>query len=84
MAETHPERVARLVLIGSAVTPLKDVTRELQVAVHELQDPVPVEFAREFQAANVYARYPRGSSSEPWPRASSCRPGSGRVPWTAC
>jgi non-heme chloroperoxidase len=60
MAETHAERVARLVLIGSAVTPLKDVTRELQAAVHELQDPVPVEFAREFQAANVYAPLPEG------------------------
>jgi pimeloyl-ACP methyl ester carboxylesterase len=58
LAETHPERVARLVLIGSAVTPLKDVTRELQAAVHELQDPVPVEFAREFQAANVHLPVP--------------------------
>ena len=58
LAETHPERVSRLVLIGSAVTPLKDVTRELQVAVHELQDPVPVEFAREFQEANVYLPLP--------------------------
>src|SRR5215212_7125868 len=26
VAETHPERVARLVLIGSAVTPVNDVT----------------------------------------------------------
>jgi pimeloyl-ACP methyl ester carboxylesterase len=58
LAETHPERVARLVLIGSAVTPLKDVTRELQAAVHELPDPVPVEFAREFQEANVHVPPP--------------------------
>jgi non-heme chloroperoxidase len=58
VAETHPERVARLVLIGSAVTPLKDVTRELQAAVHTLEDPVPAEFAREFQAANVYLPLP--------------------------
>ena len=58
VTETHPERVARLVLIGSAVTPLKDVTRELQAAVHALEDPVPAEFAREFQAANVYVPLP--------------------------
>jgi pimeloyl-ACP methyl ester carboxylesterase len=58
LARTHPERVDRLVLIGSAVTPLKDVTRELQAAVHELEDPVPAEFAREFQAANVYVPLP--------------------------
>ncbi len=45
-------------LIGSAVTPLKDVTRELQAAVHELPDPVPVEFAREFQEANVHVPPP--------------------------
>jgi pimeloyl-ACP methyl ester carboxylesterase len=58
LAETRPERVSRLVLIGSAVTPLKDVTRELQAAVHELQDPVPAEFAREFQDANVHVPLP--------------------------
>jgi len=58
VAETHPERVTRLLLIGSAVTPLKDVTRELQAAVHTLEDPVPAEFAREFQAANVHVPLP--------------------------
>jgi non-heme chloroperoxidase len=58
VAEAHPERVARLVLIGSAVTPLKDVTRELQAAVHTLEDPVPDEFAREFQAANIHVLLP--------------------------
>ena len=41
-------------LIGSAVTPVKDVTRELQAAVRTLEDPAPAEFAREFQAANVH------------------------------
>jgi non-heme chloroperoxidase len=58
VVEIHPERVPRLVLIGSAVTPLKDVTRELQAAVHTLEDPVPAEFAREFQAANVHVPLP--------------------------
>ena len=58
VAETHPERVARLVLIGSAVMPLKQETRELQAAVHTLEDPVPAEFAREFQASTIHVPLP--------------------------
>jgi pimeloyl-ACP methyl ester carboxylesterase len=58
VAETHPERVTRLLLIGSAVTSLKQETRELQAAVQTLEDPVPTEFAREFQAANIYDSLP--------------------------
>ena len=58
VAETHPERVTRLMLIGSAVTPLKQETRELQAAVHTLEDPVPAEFAREFQASTVHVPLP--------------------------
>ena len=58
VVETHPQRVGRLVLIGSAVTPLKQETRELQEAVHTLEDPVPAEFAREFQAANINVPLP--------------------------
>jgi non-heme chloroperoxidase len=46
------------VLIGSAVTPLKQETRELQAAVHTLEDPVPAEFAREFQSSTVYVPLP--------------------------
>jgi pimeloyl-ACP methyl ester carboxylesterase len=60
VAETHPKLVARLVLIGSAVTPLKQETRELQAAVHTLEDPVPAEFAREFQASTIHAPLPEG------------------------
>jgi non-heme chloroperoxidase len=58
VVETHPQRVTRLVLISSAVTPLKAVTRQLQAAVHELQEPVAEEFTREFQEANVYLPLP--------------------------
>ena len=58
VAEAHPWRVARLVLIGSAVTPLKQETRELQAAVHTLEDPVPAEFAREFQASTIHVPLP--------------------------
>jgi non-heme chloroperoxidase len=54
----RPTPIGGLVLIGSAVTPLKQEMRDLQAAVHGLEDPVPAEFAREFQAANVYLRLP--------------------------
>jgi non-heme chloroperoxidase len=57
-AETHPERVTRLVLIGSAVTPVNHVMLEVQAAVRDLQDPVPPEFAREFQAGTAYVQLP--------------------------
>ncbi len=58
VAETHPERVTRLVLIGSAVTPVNPVTLEVQQTVRELPDPVPTEFAREFQASTIYHPVP--------------------------
>jgi non-heme chloroperoxidase len=59
VAETHPERVARLVLIDSAVTPVNQVTLEVQAAVQELEDPVPTAFAREFQAGTAYVPLPK-------------------------
>jgi non-heme chloroperoxidase len=58
VAETRPEGVDRLVLIGSAVSPLKQETRELQAAVHTLEDPVPAEFAREFQSSTIHLPLP--------------------------
>jgi non-heme chloroperoxidase len=58
VAETHPERVARLVLIGSAHTPANDVLREVQEAVRTLEDPVPPDFAREFQASTIHVPVP--------------------------
>lgn len=54
----HPERVARMVLIGTAVSAVSRVTREVQSALRDLQDPVPVEFARDFQAGTVYVPLP--------------------------
>jgi non-heme chloroperoxidase len=57
-AETDPERVSRLVLIGSAASPANDVLREVQEAVRDLADPVPPEFAREFQAGTVHLPVP--------------------------
>jgi non-heme chloroperoxidase len=58
VAETHPERVERLVLIGSAVTAANDVLLELQASLRTLQNPVPAQYARQFQASTAYAALP--------------------------
>ncbi len=58
VAEAHPTRVARVVLIGSAVTPVTRVTVEVQQAVRDLPDPVPTDFARVFQASTIYHPVP--------------------------
>jgi len=59
VAEAHPERVARLVLIGSPGS-LGDTEEELelQTAVRGLKDPVPVQFARELQGAAAHVTLP--------------------------
>jgi pimeloyl-ACP methyl ester carboxylesterase/Flp pilus assembly protein TadD len=46
----YPSKVERLVLIGTASKASNKTVRELQVAVNELKDPVPIEFIKEFQA----------------------------------
>jgi non-heme chloroperoxidase len=54
VASTYPDRVDRLVLVGSSFTFVSDLTREFQAAVHALEDPVPYEFAREFQESTIH------------------------------
>ena len=91
VAEAHPERVARLVLLGAPQS-LGDNQEELelQTAVRALEDPVPVAFARELQgaAAHVALRPPSGRAAgvrcsrarefaRPEPRRAS---GAGLVP----
>ena len=58
MAETRPERVERLVLIGSAVTAANEVLLEVQASLRTLENPVPVAFAREFRASTAYVPLP--------------------------
>jgi non-heme chloroperoxidase len=59
VAEIHPERVARLVLIGAPGS-LGDNQEELelQTAVRGLRDPVPVQFVRELQGAAAHVPLP--------------------------
>jgi non-heme chloroperoxidase len=53
-----PERVARLVLVGSATNMRSEDVLQLEQTVNRLDDPVPVEFAREFQASTIYQPVP--------------------------
>jgi non-heme chloroperoxidase len=54
VAETRPDRVARLVLISSAVTAANKVLVAAQASLRTLQNPVPPQFARQFQASTAY------------------------------
>jgi pimeloyl-ACP methyl ester carboxylesterase len=55
-----PHRVERLVLIGSATTIRNEATLELQRSLETLTDPVPAQFARDFQESTVYRSLPEG------------------------
>jgi non-heme chloroperoxidase len=55
VAITNPQRVDRIVLIGTGVSAVSPVMREVQADMASLEDPVPVEFARSFQAGTAYA-----------------------------
>jgi non-heme chloroperoxidase len=57
-ALAHPERVTRLVLIDTGWTTVNPVTREVQASVRDLADPIPVAFAREFQASTIHVPVP--------------------------
>jgi non-heme chloroperoxidase len=58
VALNRPERVRRLVLIGTGVSASNAVTRDVHRAMLGLSDPVSPDFAREFQAGTAYAPLP--------------------------
>ncbi|HLA09024.1 MAG TPA: alpha/beta fold hydrolase [Pyrinomonadaceae bacterium] len=58
VAATAPDRVNRLVLIGSAASLHNEVVRALQKEVNSLQDPLPERYAREFQESTVARKLP--------------------------
>lgn len=58
VAAAAPERVSRLVLVGSAASLHNEVVRELHKAVSDLRDPIPVTFVREFQESTVFRPVP--------------------------
>jgi non-heme chloroperoxidase len=53
LALDHPERVARLVLVGATPRIGADAVRELEREVRELADPVPEDFVRAFQLSTL-------------------------------
>jgi pimeloyl-ACP methyl ester carboxylesterase/predicted Zn-dependent protease len=57
LAQAAPDRVARLVLIGSA-TSIKEINgfAEFRTTVMALRDPIPTEFARDFQLSTLHRR----------------------------
>ncbi len=57
-AITSPTRVARIILIGTGVAGGNSVTREVQTSLRNLKDPVPLEFAREFQSSTAFVPLP--------------------------
>jgi len=57
-AMAQPQRVAALVLIGTGFAASNPVTRNLQNVLRDLPDPIPVEFARDFQASTAYRPLP--------------------------
>ena len=57
-ALTHPERVAKMVLIGAGESQGNPVLNEVRSAMADLPDPVPIEVAREFQAGTAFAPLP--------------------------
>lgn len=57
-AIAQPQRVAALALIGTGFAASTPVTRDLQNVLRDLPDPIPVEFARDFQAGTVYRPVP--------------------------
>ena len=55
---SHPERVARLVLIGADRPRGKPVLEQVRAGMRDLEDPVPIDFARAFQAGTAFAPLP--------------------------
>jgi non-heme chloroperoxidase len=59
VAAMAPHRVERLVLVASSATTRLAIVAELGAAIQELNDPVPVNFVREFQASSIHCEVPQ-------------------------
>ena len=58
LAAAEPERVERLVLIGSGTSFDTPELREFAAVLDQLRDPVPTELARDFQVSTIHAPIP--------------------------
>jgi pimeloyl-ACP methyl ester carboxylesterase len=52
-AERAPQRISRLVLVGTAMSPRNPVTSQLEMIAETLTDPVDEAFIREFQQSTL-------------------------------
>jgi non-heme chloroperoxidase len=57
-AISRPDRVSRLLLIGTGFAGGNAVTREVRESLKDVPDPVPAGFARDFQASTAYLPVP--------------------------
>lgn len=58
MAGLAPERVKRLVLVGAGATVHTEAVAGMKDAIDVLEDPIPVEFVREFQRSMLHRPIP--------------------------
>src|SRR4029453_16462918 len=58
VAIAHPERVSALALIDTGFSTSNPVTKDLQTSLRDLPDPIPQQFARDFQAGTAYRPLP--------------------------
>jgi pimeloyl-ACP methyl ester carboxylesterase len=58
LAIAHPDRVTAMVLIGTGFATANSVTKEVQGTLQDLPDPIPEEFARDFQSSTVHHPVP--------------------------
>jgi pimeloyl-ACP methyl ester carboxylesterase len=58
MAERAPDRIERLILVGSAPSVRNDAVGGMQQAFEALQDPIDPVFVREFQMSTVHQPVP--------------------------
>jgi pimeloyl-ACP methyl ester carboxylesterase len=58
LGAANPERVERLVLIGSATSFVTPELREFVGVLDQLRDPVPTEVARDFQVSTIHKPIP--------------------------
>jgi pimeloyl-ACP methyl ester carboxylesterase len=57
-ALAFPQRVTSLVLIGTGFSSSNPVTQDVQTAMRDLPDPIPEQFARDFQTSTAYLPLP--------------------------
>ena len=57
-AIARPRRVGALVLIGTGFATRNAVTSALRISLRDLPDPIPVAFARDFQASTIHHPVP--------------------------